>query len=74
MMTIIRILDFWRVGVEFTVSQELLWLRYGDNSGTQRKEEHPPLESGTRGLVKRRFNACCSELQSINWGQHHSKL
>jgi hypothetical protein len=31
--------DYYRsqVTVEFTESQELLWLRHGDSSGTQRK-------------------------------------
>jgi hypothetical protein len=34
-----------------TVSQELLWLWHGDSSGTH-KSKHPPLEAGTRGLVR----------------------
>jgi hypothetical protein len=37
MMTIMGLLDYWRFGVEFTVSQQLLWLRHGDSSETQRE-------------------------------------
>jgi hypothetical protein len=37
--------------VEFTVSQELLWLWRGDGSGTQERDRSP-FEAGTRGLVK----------------------
>jgi hypothetical protein len=36
-MTIIGILDYWRIEVEFTVSQEILRLKHGDSSGTQWK-------------------------------------
>jgi hypothetical protein len=36
---------------EFTVSQQLLWLWKGDSSRTQ-EGERPPLEAGTRGIVK----------------------
>jgi hypothetical protein len=39
------------IGVEFTVSQELLWL-WHDSSGTQERKR-PPLEAGIRRLVKR---------------------
>jgi hypothetical protein len=37
-MTIIGLFDYWRFGVEFTVSQEFLSLRHRDSMGTQRKE------------------------------------
>jgi hypothetical protein len=41
-----------RVSVDFTVSQVLLCLRNGRSSGTIKEGELPPLEAGTKGLVK----------------------
>lgn len=49
-----------------TVSQELLWLWERESSWTQ-QEERPPLEAGTRGIVKEsrpRELGVCSELQT----------
>jgi hypothetical protein len=37
LMTIIGLLDYWRYGVEFTLRQELFWLRHVNSTGTQRK-------------------------------------
>jgi hypothetical protein len=42
------------IPAESTVSQELLWLRHGESSGTQ-EGDRSPLEAGTRGLVKEKY-------------------
>jgi hypothetical protein len=46
----------WRVTV---VSSEQLVAEAGDNSGTRRKEEHPPLEAATKqGVMKTKKTLC----------------
>jgi hypothetical protein len=58
-----------RVDALFTASQELLWLRHGDSSSTQRKGKvrrwNPLPEGWLRDSRSRRVSACCSELENI---------
>jgi hypothetical protein len=53
------------VSIDYTLSQELLWMWHGDNSETQ-EGECPLLEAGTRGLIRRqeteKTQCVCSEL------------
>jgi hypothetical protein len=60
--------QFQNMERECTVSQVLLWLWDGDSLGTQ-EGERPPLEAGTRGLIRdsrpRGLSACYSELQTV---------
>jgi hypothetical protein len=55
--------------LEGNVSQELLWLRHRDSSGTH-EGARPPLETVTKGLVKgyqaeKTLSACYSELSRM---------
>jgi hypothetical protein len=62
-------MDTARHPVEFTVSQELLWLRHGDSSWTQRKGNvrrwKPLPEAWWRDSRLRRLSTCCSEKYSV---------
>jgi hypothetical protein len=54
--------------VEYTVSQELLWLYHGDSSETQ-EWERLPSEASIRGLEKgqqtKRTLCVCNEVQTV---------
>jgi hypothetical protein len=70
---IIGILEIWSwFIVEFTVRQELLWLRHGHSSGTQRKGNvhHWKLlpECWWRHSRLRRLSVWCNELKSVQNG------
>jgi hypothetical protein len=58
-----------RVQAQFTVSQELVWLRYGDTSATQRtgkvRRWKPLTEGWWSDSRSQRVSACCSELENV---------
>jgi hypothetical protein len=62
--------------VKCNVRQECLWLWLGNKSGNQ-EGERPPLDAGTRSIVKgeqtERTQYVCSVLQTVteNWRERH---
>jgi hypothetical protein len=74
-MTTIGLLDDWKFGfrvefqVEFTVSEEWLWLRHGNSSGTQKKGNvypwKPVPEDWKRDSRQRRLISYFSEMDNL---------